>query len=180
MKSGGIVCMSSDTVYGLFARALDKEAVLRLYNIKGRDEEKPFIILLSELDQLDEFDVKTVSKRAEKFIEKYTPGPVTFIIETDSVDFEYLTRGGGTLAFRIPDEQSLKKIIKQIGPLVAPSANPQGLRTAETIKEAQEYFGDAVDLYSDGGKRTGEPSTIVDLTKEVPVVVRQGRIKIDL
>lgn len=180
LQKGGVVCMASDTVYGLFARALDKDAVTKLYDIKGRDEQKPFIILLSTINQLENFGITSVPVKAKVFIKTYTPGPVTFILETTSKDISYLTRGGNTLAFRIPDDKHLQSIIEHVGPLVAPSANPQGLKTAETIEEAKDYFNDTVDLYVDGGRIAGEPSTIVDLTQDVPVVLRQGKIKIEL
>ncbi|PIT92525.1 MAG: threonylcarbamoyl-AMP synthase [Candidatus Harrisonbacteria bacterium CG10_big_fil_rev_8_21_14_0_10_42_17] len=178
--NNNIVCMPSDTVYGLFACAFNRQAVERLYEVKGRDENKPFIILLASKEELEKFGVTNLSEVAQKILQTYTPGSVTFIVEVQSPEFEYLKRNGKTLAFRIPDDETLQSILKETGPLVAPSANPQGLATARNIEEAKAYFRETVNLYVDGGDVKGEPSTIVDVSEEKLKIVRQGKIHINL
>ena len=94
---------------------------------------------------------------------------------------EYLHRGTHTLAFRVPDDPQLKNLLKESGPLIAPSANPEGLPPATNIEEAQKYFGDTVDFYINDGERAGSPSTVISLGEDGSVVtVREGRQSIQL
>ena len=88
--------------------------------------------------------------------------------------FSYLHRGMGTLAFRIPDVSELRDMLRVSGPIIAPSANPEGMKPAETAEEAQSYFGDRADFFVDGGKLSGLPSTVVRLEDDRFTVVRQG------
>src|SRR3989338_7413332 len=81
-------------------------------------------------------------------------------------DFDDLHRGLGTIAFRLPDKEELRKLLREAGPIVAPSANIEGQPPAQTIEQAQKYFGTAVDFYIDGGEIDGKPSTILDLCGE--------------
>ena len=82
---------------------------------------------------------------------KYWPGPNSLIIPNPKKGVDYLTRGSGTLAFRLPNDPDLLALINKTGPLIAPSANPEGLEPAKTIKQAKNYFGNRVDIYIDGG-----------------------------
>ncbi len=109
-----------------------------------------------------------------KFLYNNWPAPLSVILSIEIGKFEYLRPLNNTLAFRMPDNPQLQHLLSQTGPLVAPSANPQGLMPATTIEEAKAYFGESVDFYVDGGKSNSEPSTLVDLTKGVVQVIRQG------
>jgi L-threonylcarbamoyladenylate synthase len=93
--------------------------------------------------------------------------------------FSYLTRGTGNLAFRIPDDDALRVFLCEAGPLIAPSANPQGETPAETISEAKRYFGNSIDFYIDGGTLRGEPSTIVRLENDRVTLIRPGAVPIE-
>jgi len=178
-KKAKIFVLPTDTLYGICARALDKTAVERIYEIKSRTETKPFIILISNPRDLEKFGIsKSFLNAHSKLLEKVWPGKVSVILPIKGSKFAYLHRGHKSLAFRIPRKKSLQVILKKTGPLVAPSANPEGMKPAETIREARTYFGDKVDAYISGGRLTGAPSTIIEITKEGSVkLVRQGARK---
>lgn len=174
----GVVILPTDTLYGICASALSKKAVERIYTIKGRDENKPFIILIDHVNQIKNFGIK-LTKEQKVFLEHIWPNPVTVIIPRVSKKFAYLHRQTEALAFRLPKSQKLREFLEKTGPLVAPSANPQGEKPAETIREAKEYFGNTVDRYIAGGRKVGTPSTIIKLSHTGEYeIVRQGRFKL--
>lgn len=158
--SGGIGVMPTDTIYGLVGRAQDKTVVERIYRIKGRSQEKPLIILISQKEQIYEFEVD-LSQKAMNSLDLYWPGPNTLILPCANDDWRYLHRGKYSLAFRLPQDEWLRSTIDLAGPLVAPSANPQSKQPADSIVQAYKYFGEEVDFYVDGGDISAEPSQIL-------------------
>lgn len=177
IAKNGVGIIPTDTLYGLVGRAQDREAVERIYRLKGRQPNKPLIVLISSLDDLSKFKVKADAK-TKKVLEKYWPGKVSVILPCPNQEFEYLHRGTKTLAFRLPDYPELIHLITQTGPLVAPSANPEGLPPAKNIKEAREYFGDEVDFYYAKGILKSLPSTLIEVRGGKIKVLREGAVKI--
>lgn len=177
LKKGGVGVLATDTLYGIVASAFSKSAVERIYRLKGRDENKPFIILISSSLDLKKFGV-SLSREQKTFLESVWPGPVSVILSVPEKKFEYLHRGTKSLAFRLPKNKKLQELLKKTGPLVAPSANPQGQTPAKNIFIAKKYFGDSIDFYVAGGSREGKPSAVVSLTGPKIMVVREGRKKI--
>ncbi len=188
LKAGGVGVYPTDTLYGLVGSALSREAVKRIYDIKGRDENKPFIILVSSILDIEIFVRHSALKKHEKFLQDVwapsTPlkrnkfGAVSVIVPVPDITYAYLHRGTKSLAFRIPKDRTLRNFLKLTGPLVAPSANPQSLKPASTIAEAKKYFGEKVDFYVSGGRKTGKPSTVISLLEKKPKVIR-GEFKLD-
>ena len=178
IKNDGITVLPTDTLYGICASPFSKKAVEKIYTIKGRDENKPFIILIDSIQQLKKFGI-TVTKEQKTFLQTIWPNPLTVVLPISSKKFAYLHRGTNALAFRIPKKKALLELLKKTGPLVAPSANPQGEKPAETIREAKEYFGNKVDMYIAGGRLVGKPSTIIELdAKGKHLVLRPGAFKV--
>lgn len=176
LKDGGIAVIPTDTLYGIVGSALLPDVVARIYKLKGRDEHKPFIILIDNIERLADFGVELSADEAVKLGDLW-PGPVTVILpigDDYQADLEYLHRGTNTIAFRFPDSLELLELLKITGPLVAPSANPQDAAPAQTIAEAEAYFGERIDTYVDGGEKVGEPSTIVKFEGGEVLVLRQG------
>lgn len=174
LKNGGVIIAPTDTLYGILARAEDKKAVERIYKIKGRDKTKPFIILITDIKDLNKFGVE--HSNILQNVGMFPKGKkVSFILLCNSKKFEYLHRGSKSLAFRIVSKRnkSLYSLIQKTGPLVAPSANPQGLDPAKTIVQAKKYFGDKIDLYINAGTRNAKPSTIISLTEGRPKILRK-------
>ncbi len=157
--------MPTDTLYGILGKAESEVTVKRIYAIRKRNPDKPCIILIGGMNELEKFGI-ILTPEQEKEIIKYGEQPTSFVLDCDNEKFEYLHRGTKTLAFRLPVEKELQDLLKQTGPLIAPSANPEGLPPAKNISEAKNYFGDAVDLYVDGGKIEGKASRVVKLHKD--------------
>ena len=174
---GKIGVIPTDTIYGLVGTALNKQTVQRIYETKGRAPEKPLIILIGSTKDLGYFNINPNSESL-KILNKYWPGKVSIILPCPNGKFEYLHRGTRTLAFRFPDFPELISLINQTGPLVAPSANPEGLTPAATIVDAKRYFGSKIDFYVNGGKRESEPSTLISIDNGKIKILREGAVKI--
>ncbi len=174
---GGIGILPTDTLYGFVASARFPHAVERLYRARGRDERKPCIVLVEQIKDVEYFGV-SFSPQVELMLRSFWPGAVSVIFPNISDRFSYLHRGTGTLAFRVPDFVELRNFLHESGPIVAPSANPEGLKPAETIDEAWRYFESSADFFVDGGTLFGEPSTLVRIEGEKCKVLRQGARKI--
>lgn len=147
LKQGGIAVLRTDTLYGLVASADNEAAVERVYAVKGRDANKSCIVLLD--------DMRRAYARAGELVaddERYqSDEPTSFLIDGTGAP-AWLLRENPELAYRVPADSDLQAFLRQTGPLIAPSANPQGQPPARTIAEAKRYFGDAVDYYADGGE----------------------------
>lgn len=168
-KVGVIPC---DTVYGLVARAADEQAVARLYALKHR-EHKPGTLIGASIDQIAALGIP---RRYLTAVQQFWPGAVS--VETPH-HIEYLTQGTGRQAIRIPDNAAVLELLQKTGPLQTTSANQPDEPVANTIKEAEAYFGDSVDFYVDGGDMSGHlPSTIVRVIDDELEVVRQGAVHI--
>jgi L-threonylcarbamoyladenylate synthase len=170
LKNGGVGVLATDTLYGLVALTFNQSAVERVYTLKERTPSKPCIILISAFEDLALFGAN-LSEAQRKALAPHVPGPVSFILPCGATAPEYLHRGTHTLAFRIPRDEKLRDFLKQSGPLIAPSANPEGSPPATTIEEARNYFGDRVDFYHDGGKRAGKASTLISFSEHDEIVV---------
>lgn len=181
MQNGGLVVLPTDTLYGLCASAFNKKAIEKIYKIKERDKSKPLITLIHSLKDLKQFGVK-VNEEQAKFLEKIWPGKVTVEFSHSLKKFSIIRAGHDYSGFRMigNNNKNLFNLIKKVGPIVAPSANKESFTPAETIKEAKMYFGDEVDLYLNGGKRTGAPSTLVRVSKDNIEILRQGIVKINI
>jgi L-threonylcarbamoyladenylate synthase len=171
LLSGDAVVIPTDTIYGVAARALDKNAVSKLYEIKLRTPEKPFIILISSVNDLALFGIHP-TPTINKHLESHWPGPFSIVLDCPDPKFEYLHRGTNSLAFRLPARPDLIELLNQTGPLVAPSANPEGQPPAKNISEAKAYFDDKVSCYLDAGEITGKPSTLIVLTGDNETILR--------
>lgn len=175
LNDGAVAVIPTDTVYGIVCRAADEAAVMRLYAMKKR-EKKPGTIIAASIEQLVELGLKA---RYLKAVETYWPNPITIIIPT-GFDLQYLSQGTGSLAVRIPSDPSTQELLQQTGPLLTSSANQPGQPPASTIKEAQDYFGDEIDFYVDGGDLSNrKPSTIIRMIDDAVEVLREGAVTID-
>lgn len=177
LKNGEVGILPTDTVYGIVASALLPKVVERVYRLRKRRPDKPLIILISSLDQLKLFNIQ-LEEKIENFLEKIWPNPVSVILPCPDKKFLYLHRGTKTLAFRVPAKDSLRKLLEKTGPLIAPSANLEGEKPAETIEEAKKYFGDDVSFYLDQGKLISPPSTLITIENNQVKILRQGEWKI--
>lgn len=171
--------MPTDTIYGLVGSATLRKTVFRIYKLRRRNPRKPFIILISSLEDLNLFRIK-IDEYSRKILNKIWPDAISVVLPCARKKFFYLHRGGKTLAFRFPKNKALTDILKQTGPIIAPSANPEGIRPAENIKQAKKYFGKEVDFYVNKGTIKGLASTLIEIKNKKIFVLRQGAIKIKI
>lgn len=178
LKKGGVGVLPTDTIYGLVGSAMKTEAVQRIYKLRYRNFRKPLIVLISSLGELNYFRIK-LRGNEKALVGKIWPGKVSLILPCPHPEFKYLHRGTNTIAFRLPDKKFLVALLKETGPLVAPSANPMDFEPAKTIREAKKYFGNKVDFYLDAGKIESVPSTLVALENGKVVIKRQGAVVLE-
>ena len=169
LKSGGIAAFPTDTVYGLGALYCDAGAVRKIFQAKGRPEEKPLSILISETDQVSLL-AREVSDTARVLMDRFWPGALTLIFrkKEDAMIPEEVTRGLDTIGIRLPDSDTAIGVIKAAGaPVAAPSANISGRRSATCAQEVVDDLDGRVDLILDGGGcPVGVSSTVLDLSEE--------------
>lgn len=159
LLAGGVGVVRTDTLYGLVARADDETAVRRIYELKGRDDDKSPIVLISTTTQI--YD--RLSDAHQSFIDGVWPGPVSVIVPSQNAP-SWIRRGNASVAYRLPADASLRDLLHSTGPLIAPSANPQGMQPAMNIREARYYFAEKVNFYVDGGQVDNpQPSQLLRL-----------------
>jgi tRNA threonylcarbamoyl adenosine modification protein (Sua5/YciO/YrdC/YwlC family) len=179
VASGQLVVLPTDTVYGIGADAFDPAAVADLLAAKGRGRDMPVPVLVGSWHTIEGL-VSVVAPRTWDLIEAFWPGGLTLVVEqAPSLSWD-LGDARGTVAVRMPLHPVAIELLETTGPMAVSSANRSGQPPALTAAEAQEQLADDVAIYLDGGPaRTGVASTIVDVTAEVPRVLRAGAIDLD-
>jgi L-threonylcarbamoyladenylate synthase len=152
IKDGEVGIMPTDTIYGLVCAANNRDSIERIYEIKKRDLAKPCVFLVSGYEDLEKIGIGVDSEIKNKMGDHW-PGPVSFELPC-SDEFDYLHRGKGTVAVRLPDNNELVSIISETGPVVATSVNIEGQPAAKSIEDvrASEIETDSIDFYVDAGK----------------------------
>lgn len=177
IKRGGLVAFPTETVYGLGANGLDENAVPKIYEAKGRPSDNPLILHISKLDEIEDI-VKEIPKSALILAEEFWPGPLTMVFKK-SERVPYRTTGGlESVAIRMPSNKIARELIKAAGvPIAAPSANSSGRPSPTKAAHVIYDLDGKIDMVIDGGEvDIGIESTIVDVTGEVPVILRPGFI----
>ena len=181
LKSGGLVAFPTETVYGLGGDGLHEESSRKIYEAKGRPSDNPLIVHVADMEHLEKI-VKKVPKAAYKLAEAFWPGPMTMILEKNDL-VPYGTTGGlDTVAIRMPSDPIALELIRQGGGYIAaPSANTSGRPSPTTAQHVYEDLQGKIPMLLDGGAVTiGLESTIVDLTEEIPTILRPGFISLDM
>lgn len=168
LNKGGAAVIRTDTIYGIVGRADNRETVERIYQIKGRTPEKsPIVLIANPSDMFDVYDHTVLAT-----LRDYWPGPNSIILPSQSGP-SWITRGNESIAYRLPANAALQELLHATGPLIAPSANPEGLPPATTIEQAKQFFGDAIDCYCDGGTITDTtPSSLYLYNNDVLTQLR--------
>ncbi len=173
LDKGGVAVVPTDTIYGIVGSAFSKATVERVYRLRTRAPKKPCIILIADMSDLNLFSIRP-PKRIQSVLSAVWPGPFSVIFPCKGKRFEYLHRGTHTLAVRLPRNEPLRTLIRKVGPLIAPSANPQDLSPARSIRQAKKYFGHEVECYVDAGIQKTKASTLLSLTEKGMVVARDS------
>lgn len=174
-----LAVIPTDTVYGIAADAFDPTAVRRLLRAKGRGRDMPSPVLIGATATVHAL-ATNVGPDVEALVDRFWPGGLTVICrEHGSLRWD-LGDGRGTVAIRMPDQADTLELLAEHGPLAVSSANTTGQRPATTVTEAQEMLGEVIDVYLDAGQTPGAiPSTIVDATGDLVVMVRAGVVSLD-
>lgn len=177
IKDGAIAVIPTDTIYGIVSTATHHNPVEKVYKLRKRTSSKRMIILVSSEKQILELGV-SLNEEQLKMLSKLWPAPLSIVVNADIKKLNYLHRGKKSLAFRMPDDEWLLKLLKITGPIVAPSANFEGEDPAFTITQAKKYFEDSVEFYIDGGTLKSKPSTVANLEDSKLTILREGAAKI--
>ena len=177
IRSGGLVALPTETVYGLGANGLDPEAVDQIFTVKGRPNDNPLILHIADASQIDTL-CHHVPESAYRLAEKFWPGPLTIVLPAKSCVPKRTTGGLDTVAVRCPDNAVTREVIRLAGvPIAAPSANISGKPSTTTAQHVLDDHKGKIPLIIDGGAcRVGVESTIVDLTEDRPRLLRPGGI----
>lgn len=177
IKDGDVVVFPTETVYGLGANAFDASAVRKIFQAKGRPMDNPLIVHIADISQIDGL-AKNVTPAARKVMEKFMPGPITVIVEKSDLIPDEVSAGLRTVGIRFPSHPVAKTFIKACGvPIAAPSANTSTKISPTTAEHVFEDMNGKVPLILQGGScQVGIESTIVDMTTDIPTVLRPGAI----
>lgn len=181
LKSGGLVAFPTETVYGLGGDALKEDAARRIYSAKGRPSDNPLIVHIADIGALDELACE-IPDSAYKLADAFWPGPLTMIFKKKDI-VPYGTTGGlDTVAIRMPSHHVAHRLIKDSGVYIAaPSANLSGRPSPTRAEHVIEDMDGRIDMIIDGGAiEIGIESTIVDVTCEVPMILRPGYVTADM
>lgn len=180
IKQGGVVAFPTETVYGLGANALDDKAVEKIFLAKGRPQDNPLIVHVSEIEQIKEL-VQYIPEDATKLMETFWPGPLTILFNKSERIPERVTAGLSTVAIRMPNHKIALELIKEAGlPIAAPSANTSGKPSPTDSTHVIEDLTGKIDMIIDGGATgVGVESTVLDITGDVPTILRPGGITLE-
>lgn len=172
---GGVIAFRTDTFYGLGADPFNPSAVQKIKDLKGREENKPILVLICDVEQLGRL-IENRSPAFDELAKHFWPGALTIIGEATAQLPSELTAGTKTGGVRLPDDDRVRALVSACGgALTATSANPAGELPARSAEEVAEYFGERIDLIVDGGEtKTDRPSTVVDASGGDVKLVREG------
>ena len=175
LMDGGLVAFPTDTVYGLGAMAFNPQAIIRLYQAKGRSSDNPIPVLIASATELPLVASKT-SPMVHRLAARFWPGPVTLVVwRILSLPKEISPTP--TVGVRVPDHALALELLAATGPLAVTSANRSGHPTSRTAAQVLDGLDGRIELIIDGGVTPGgKPSTVVDCTQSVPKILRQGPI----
>ncbi|MFJ7153539.1 L-threonylcarbamoyladenylate synthase [Streptomyces sp. NPDC101118] len=176
VRRGELVVLPTDTLYGIGADAFSSEAVADLLRAKGRGRNMPTPVLIGSPNTLHGL-VTDFSEQAWELVDAFWPGALTLVARHQpSLQWD-LGETGGTVAVRMPLHPVAIELLTEVGPMAVSSANLSGHPAPEDCDAAREMLGDSVSVYLDGGPTPGiEPSSIVDVTGKVPVLLREGAL----
>jgi len=177
LREGGLVAFPTETVYGLGGNGLDNSACEKIYIAKGRPSDNPLILHISEFEELNPI-VREISPAAKKLMDAFWPGPLTMVFPKSDIVPEKATGGLDTVAVRFPNHPVARAIIHAAGlPIAAPSANSSGKPSPTRASHVEFDLNGKIDMIVDGGAAEwGLESTIVDVSGEVPMILRPGAV----
>ncbi len=173
LKQGGVIIYPTDTTYGIGCDIYNRKAIKRIFQIKQRDQRKPFSFICNDLAEISTY--AQVSNFAFKIIKRHLPGAYTFVLDATKIVPESLSTKQKTVGIRMPENAICKAIVAELGnPLVTTSANTSGEDTPQDPRDIQENMGQLVDFVIDGGISMDGASTVISLLNDKTDILRQG------
>lgn len=175
--SGGVIAYPTETFYGLGVDATNEKAIQKIFAVKGRDFKNPVSLIIGRPEDLYPL-VKTVPEIAKKLMAEFWPGALTIVFSAADIVSPMLMAGTGKIGLRVSSHPLALKLVQKIKrPLTATSANLSGAPECSTVSEIIEQTGDKIDAILDGGQTEGgKTSTLIDVTSNPPVILRDGAI----
>ena len=180
VEAGGLVAFPTESFYGLGADALDPAAVARVFEVKGRPDDKPILVLVDGIEMVTEL-AATISDGARALMARHWPGALTLVLRASARVPAGLTGGTGTVGVRLPGHAVARALVTAAArPVTAPSANPAAAPPPRTAAAVRGYFEGRVELILDGGTTAGGAgSTVADCTVWPPRILRQGPVIVE-
>lgn len=180
LKNGKVVAIPTETVYGLAANALNADAVAEIFRLKNRPAFDPLIIHLANADGLESY-VAGINDNFTKLYNRFSPGPISYVLPKQAIIPDLVTAGHSTVAVRFPKHPSAQALLKMLDfPLAAPSANLFGKVSPTNAEDVEEQLGGNLEYILDGGQcEVGLESTIIDLSAKKPKVLRLGGLSME-
>jgi L-threonylcarbamoyladenylate synthase len=177
LRRGDVIVFPTETLYGLGADALNFTAVEKIFQLKGRDPNNPFPVLVADRTMLDSL-VANISPLAEKLMARFWPGPLTLVLPARHDIPPPLVNSTGAIGVRISSQPIANEIVRMLGrPLTATSANPSGQPGAQTLAQARDYFAGKIEIFIDGGALTSKSgSTVAAVAGNKIKIIRAGEI----
>lgn len=177
IKSGGLVAVPTETVYGLAGNGLDEKAVKRIYEVKGRPAIKPLSLMVPDKSAMGKY-CEDVPDAAFALADRFWPGPLTIVLKSKDIVPDIVRAGGSTVGLRCPDHPKTLELLKLTGlPLAAPSANPSDMPSPKTAGEVMAYFDGSIEAVIDGGEcGIGLESTLLDMSRTPYRILRQAAL----
>jgi L-threonylcarbamoyladenylate synthase len=176
LGASGLIALPTESFYGLAVAPFDERALARLWQVKGRSDGKPILVLIGDRLQMEPF-VRTVTPAATVLMDAFWPGPLTIIFSAAAGVSDAVTAGTGSVGIRLSAWLPLVDLLRQVGPVTGTSANREGMPPPCSAEEVQRCFDDEIDLIVDAGSTPGgRPSTVVDVRGPVRIV-REGAIE---
>jgi L-threonylcarbamoyladenylate synthase len=177
LKRGEVIVFPTETLYGLGADALNFSAVEKVFQLKDRDPDNPFPVLVADRAMLDSLVVE-ISPLAESLMTRFWPGPLTLVLPARAEIPRPLVNRQGGIGVRLSSQPIATELVRLLGrPLTATSANPSGQPGARTVAQAKSYFAGKIDIYLDGGELNSPTgSTVAAIEKDKLRIIRAGEI----
>jgi L-threonylcarbamoyladenylate synthase len=177
IQHGGMIAFRTDTFYGLGTDPLNRSAVAKIRQVKGREESKPILVLIADARDVIRFVIQRTTS-FDRIAKRFWPGPLTLIGKAQADLPAELTSGTGTIGVRLPNDPTVRALIRLCGgSLTGTSANLSAQPPARSAQDVDAYFPMGIDLILDSGEVAATaPSTVVDLSGKEPLIIREGAI----
>jgi len=173
LKSGGVLVYPTDTIYGLGCDIFNKSAVEKIYKLKGRDRKKPLSIICSDIKEAAKYAI--IQDYAYRLMKKTLPGPYTFVLKARSEIPKTFLPKNRTVGIRIPKNQICLEIAKKLeNPIITTSLNISGQKVMTSPNELSKELANKIDIIIDVGELPQQPSSIIDLSEDSPIILREG------